>query len=419
MSFLSFGLIEPINQALQKNNFLTPTPIQIKAIPHILKNRDILASAQTGTGKTAAFCLPLLNFIGHSRPGHKQKSLSPGVLILAPTRELVNQIEKEIIQFSRFMRVNTLAITGGVSYKLQNRLLKNHLHFVVATPGRLMDLMHQRKINLKHIHAMVLDEADRMLDMGFMPDIKKIYDATSGKQQMLMFTATLNKEIEKIAQSFLKDPLRVSAESKIEAHKNIKQYLYSVKNYEHKKKVLEEILSDQELNQAIIFTSTKRDADKLSRDLFLTNFISKPLHGDLSQRQRTQIIDRFKDNKLKILVATDIAARGIDVKEVTHVINFDLPRKAEDYIHRIGRTGRADRQGKAYSLVTNNDRPMITKIERYAKVSIELLTIEGEPQEKDFRSEPAKKIFKKKFKSKKKLSSKRNSNKNQNFPHRS
>jgi len=225
--------------------------------------------------------------------------------------------------------------------------------------------------------------------------------------------------LKKIAQSFLKDPLRVSAESKIEAHKNIKQYLYSVKNYEHKKKVLEEILSDQELNQAIIFTSTKRDADKLSRDLFLTNFISKPLHGDLSQRQRTQIIDRFKDNKLKILVATDIAARGIDVKEVTHVINFDLPRKAEDYIHRIGRTGRADRQGKAYSLVTNNDRPMITKIERYAKVSIELLTIEGEPQEKDFRSEPAKKIFKKKFKSKKKLSSKRNSNKTQTFSHRS
>ena len=282
-----------------------------------------------------------------------------------------------------------------------------------------MDLMHQRKINLKHIHAMVLDEADRMLDMGFMPDIKKIYDATSGKQQMLMFTATLNKGIEKIAQSFLKDPLRVSAESKIEAHKNIKQYLYSVKNYEHKKKVLEEILSDQELNQAIIFTSTKRDADKLSRDLFLINFISKPLHGDLSQRQRTQIIDRFKDNKLKILVATDIAARGIDVKEVTHVINFDLPRKAEDYIHRIGRTGRADRQGKAYSLVTNNERPMITKIEKYAKVSIELLTIDGEPQEKDFRSEPAKKIFKKKFKSKKKLSSNRNSNKTHTFSHRS
>jgi superfamily II DNA/RNA helicase len=317
------------------------------------------------------------------------------------------------------MRVNTLAINGGVSYKLQNRLLKNHLNFVFVKHGRIMDLMHQRKINLKHIHAMVLDEADRMLDMGFMPDIKKIYDATSGKQQMLMFTATLNKEIEKIAQSFLKDPLRVSAESKIEAHKNIKQYLYSVKNYEHKKKVLEEILSDQELNQAIIFTSTKRDADKLSRDLFLTNFISKPLHGDLSQRQRTQIIDRFKDNKLKILVATDIAARGIDVKEVTHVINFDLPRKAEDYIHRIGRTGRADRQGKAYSLVTNNDRPMITKIERYAKVSLELLTMEGKPQEKDFRSEPAKKIFKKKFKSKKKLSSKRNSNKTHTFSHRS
>ena len=245
MSFQSFGFIEPINQAIVKNNYLTPTPIQQKAIPHILNHKDVLASAQTGTGKTAAFCLPLLNLIGQSRPGHHQKSLSPDVLILAPTRELANQIEKEVIQFSRYMRVNTLAITGGVSYNLQNRLLKNHLHFVIATPGRLMDLMRQNKIQLKHIKAMVIDEADRMLDMGFMPDIKKIYEATSNNQQMMMFTATLTPNIEKIAQNFLKNPVRVAAENKIEAHKNIKQYLYSVKNYEHKKQVLDEILKDE------------------------------------------------------------------------------------------------------------------------------------------------------------------------------
>lgn len=405
MSFQSFGFIEPINQAIVKNNYLTPTPIQQKAIPHILNHKDVLASAQTGTGKTAAFCLPLLNLIGQSRPGHHQKSLSPDILILAPTRELANQIEKEVIQFSRYMRVNTLAITGGVSYNLQNRLLKNHLHFVIATPGRLMDLMRQNKIQLKHIKAMVIDEADRMLDMGFMPDIKKIYEATSNNQQMMMFTATLTPNIEKIAQNFLKNPVRVAAENKIEAHKNIKQYLYSVKNYEHKKQVLDEILKDEELNQAIVFTSTKRDADKLSRDLFTINHPSKALHGDLSQRQRTQIIDRFKDNKLKILVATDIAARGIDVKEVTHVINFDLPRKAEDYIHRIGRTGRAEKLGKAFSLVNTSDRPMIRKIEQYAKISMEFLTMKNDEPEKDFRSEPFKKSFKKKFSVKKKSNS--------------
>ena len=417
MSFQSFGFIEPINQAVVKNNYLNPTPIQQKAIPHILKHKDVLASAQTGTGKTAAFCLPLLNLVGQSRPGHKQKSLSPDVLILAPTRELANQIEKEIIQFSLYMRVNTLAITGGVSYKLQNRLLKNHLHFVIATPGRLMDLMRQNKIQLKHIKAMVIDEADRMLDMGFMPDIKKIYEATSGNQQMMMFTATLTPNIEKIAQNFLKNPVRVAAENRVEAHKNIKQYLYSVKNYEHKKLVLEEILKDDELNQAIVFTSTKRDADKLSRDLFLVNHLSKALHGDLSQRQRTQIIERFKDNKLKILVATDIAARGIDVKEVTHVINFDLPRKAEDYIHRIGRTGRADKHGKAFSLVNANDRPMVRKIEQYAKVSMEFLTMQNDDQVKDFRSEPAKKPFKKKFNFKNKSSHQKSRKKNApNFP---
>jgi len=373
MSFSNFGFIPPIGKAISRINYSNPTPIQEQCIPVVLSGRDVLASAQTGTGKTAAFCLPLLDLVAN-KPKHKHKrNISPDVLILSPTRELATQIEQELKRFSYFMDTNIVAVVGGVSYKLQNKLLKSNVNFLVATPGRLMDLVRQRKINLKHIDALVIDEADRMLDMGFIPDIKKIFESTSQDQQVLMFTATLNKQIEKIAQQFLKDPQRIAIEQQNKSNKNIHQIAYPVADYNQKKLVLVDVLNEADLNQAIIFTATKREADRLSDELYLMNHRSKTLHGDMSQRERTRTINRFKNNEIQILVATDVAARGIDVDDITHVINFDLPRQVEDYIHRIGRTGRAERKGKAISLVVDKEKFMLQKIEKYANIKIEII----------------------------------------------
>lgn len=373
MSFSNFGFIPPIGKAISRINYSNPTPIQEQCIPVVLSGRDVLASAQTGTGKTAAFCLPLLDLVAN-KPKHKHKrNISPDVLILSPTRELATQIEQELKRFSHFMDTNIVAVVGGVSYKLQNKLLKSTVNFLVATPGRLMDLVRQRKINLKHIDALVIDEADRMLDMGFIPDIKKIFESTSQDQQVLMFTATLNKQIEKIAQQFLKDPERIAIEQENKSNKNIQQIAYPVADYNQKKLVLVDVLNEADLNQAIIFTATKREADRLSDELYLMNHRSKTLHGDMSQRERTRTINRFKNNEIQILVATDVAARGIDVDDITHVINFDLPRQVEDYIHRIGRTGRAERKGKAISLVVDKEKFMLQKIEKYANIKIEII----------------------------------------------
>jgi superfamily II DNA/RNA helicase len=373
MSFEAFRFIPPIVKAIKRMNYEQATPIQKQCIPFVLEGQDVLASAQTGTGKTAAFGLPLLEMVSKKVKPKNRRNISPNVLILSPTRELATQIDQEIKRFSHFMDTNVVTIVGGVSYKLQNKLLKSNVDFLVATPGRLMDLLKQRKINLKHIDALVIDEADRMLDMGFIPDIKKIYEATSQTQQVLMFTATLNKTIEKIAQQFLDNPQRVAVEQEVKSNKNIRQIAYPVADYNQKKLVLVDILNEPELNQAIIFTATKREANRLSDELFLMNHRSKTLHGDMTQRERTRTIDNFKSNKLQILVATDVAARGIDVNDVTHVINFDLPRQAEDYIHRIGRTGRANRKGTAISLVTDKEKFTLQKIERYAKMKIELI----------------------------------------------
>ena len=373
MSFSNFGFIPPIGKAISRINYSKPTPIQEQCIPVVLSGRDVLASAQTGTGKTAAFCLPLLDLVANKPKNKHKRNISPDVLILSPTRELATQIEQELKRFSHFMDTNIVAVVGGVSYKLQNKLLKSNVNFLVATPGRLMDLVRQRKINLKHIDALVIDEADRMLDMGFIPDIKKIFESTSQDQQVLMFTATLNKQIEKIAQQFLKDPQRIAIEQENKSNKNIQQIAYPVADYNQKKLVLVDVLNEADLNQAIIFTATKREADRLSDELYLMNHRSKTLHGDMSQRERTRTINRFKNNEIQILVATDVAARGIDVDDITHVINFDLPRQVEDYIHRIGRTGRAERKGKAISLVVDKEKFMLQKIEKYANIKIEII----------------------------------------------
>jgi superfamily II DNA/RNA helicase len=264
-----------------------------------------------------------------------------------------------------------------MSYQLQNKLLSKPVDILIATPGRLLDLHKQRKVKINDTEIMVLDEADKMLDMGFVPDIRKIFNATNKEQQMLMFSATLDPDVSKIAEEFLKSPTKISIEPQAIGHTNIEQTLYYVDSQSHKINLLDHFLSQDNVNQAIIFTATKRLADKLSDDLYHKDIKASALHGDMTQNSRTRTINRFKKNGIKVLVATDLASRGIDVKHITHVFNYDLPRFAEDYVHRIGRTGRADKKGFAISFVNEPDKEHLRKIERFTKLKINVQTIEG------------------------------------------
>ena len=373
MSFETFNFNSAINKAIAESGYKNPTEIQKKSIPEILLNKHILASAQTGTGKTAAFVLPILELLLQD----KNKVRGPRVLIVSPTRELANQITDSVKKYARYTNINSATVVGGMSYKLQNKLLSKPLDILIATPGRLLDLFKQGKIKFKDTKIMVLDEADKMLDMGFVPDIRKIFNATTKQQQMLMFSATLDNSVSKIASEFLTNPLTISIKPDTKGHSNIQQSLYYVDNQLHKQNLLKHFLADTNLNQAIIFTATKRQADKLTDDLYHSDFKTAALHGDMSQGSRTKTINRFKRNEIKVLVATDLASRGIDVKDITHVFNYDMPRFAEDYIHRIGRTGRANKKGLALSFVSPTDREHLRKIERFTGMKIEAKVIPG------------------------------------------
>ena len=373
MSFETFNFNAPINKAIAESGYKDPTEIQKKSIPEILLNKHILASAQTGTGKTAAFVLPILELLLQD----KNKVRGPRVLIVSPTRELANQITDSVKKYARHTNINSATVVGGMSYRLQNKLLSKPLDILIATPGRLLDLFKQGKIKFKDTKIMVLDEADKMLDMGFVPDIRKIFNATTKQQQMLMFSATLDNSVSKIASEFLTNPLTISIKPDTKGHSNIQQSLYYVDNQLHKQNLLKHFLADTNLNQAIIFTATKRQADRLTDDLYHSDFKTAALHGDMSQGSRTKTINRFKRNEIKVLVATDLASRGIDVKDITHVFNYDMPRFAEDYIHRIGRTGRANKKGLALSFVSPTDREHLRKIERFTGMKIETKVIAG------------------------------------------
>ena len=373
MSFETFNFNAAINKAIAESGYKDPTEIQKKSIPEILLNKHILASAQTGTGKTAAFVLPILELLLQD----KNKVRGPRVLIVSPTRELANQITDSVKKYARHTNINSATVVGGMSYRLQNKLLSKPLDILIATPGRLLDLFKQGKIKFKDTKIMVLDEADKMLDMGFVPDIRKIFNATTKQQQMLMFSATLDNSVSKIASEFLTNPLTISIKPDTKGHSNIQQSLYYVDNQLHKQNLLKHFLADTNLNQAIIFTATKRQADRLTDDLYHSDFKTAALHGDMSQGSRTKTINRFKRNEIKVLVATDLASRGIDVKDITHVFNYDMPRFAEDYIHRIGRTGRANKKGLALSFVSPTDREHLRKIERFTGMKIETKVIAG------------------------------------------
>ena len=379
-TFESLDLHPTILRAVLEAGYTNPTAVQAQAIPSALNGRDIMASAQTGTGKTAAFTLPALNLLATP---HASNSRGPRILVLTPTRELAAQVNEAARKYGKYIRARTVSIVGGMPYPLQNKLLSQPLDILVATPGRFIDHMERGRIDLSRLQMLVLDEADRMLDMGFMPDVEKICAALPKERQTLLFSATLDG-IGHIAKQFLNNPLTLQVASQKEKHANIEQRLHFVDDMTHKNKLLEHLLIAPDMNQAIIFTSTKRHADVLAEDLYAAGHKTAALHGDMTQGARNRTLTKLRQGDVKVLVATDVAARGIDVQGISHVINYDLPKFAEDYVHRIGRTGRANNKGTAISFASNMDRHLLRKIEQYTGQKLEAAVIEGFEPKRSF-----------------------------------
>ncbi|MBO3697559.1 DEAD/DEAH box helicase [Roseivirga sp. E12] len=360
MTFKSLGLSTSLLHAINKVGYDSPSPIQQKAIPVILERKDVLASAQTGTGKTAGFVLPILQILSEEKQLRRKPIRS---LILTPTRELAAQIQENVIAYSEFLHLDSTVIFGGVKQGAQVKELRNGVDILVATPGRLLDLHQQGLVSLAHIQVFVLDEADRMLDMGFLRDIKKIMSLIPQRRQNLLFSATFSKEIKLLAGSFMTDPVTVEATPENTAVEIIVQKIYRL-NREDKAEFLIKLIADGEWQQVLVFSKTKHGANRLSKKLDKRGITSAAIHGDKSQGARTNALAGFKKGTVRVLVATDIAARGLDIPLLPHVINFDLPKVAEDYVHRIGRTGRAGASGEAISLVSAEDIPLVRGIEK-------------------------------------------------------
>ncbi len=362
MTFAELQLHPSILQAVEACGYANPTPIQEQAIPMAMAGHDLIATAQTGTGKTAAFVLPALQRLNSPANGTGR---GPRMLILTPTRELANQITDSIRNYGKFMRVKSCAILGGMPYREQLRLLSQPVDIVIATPGRLIDHLDNRRIDLGRLEMLILDEADRMLDMGFTEDVDKIAAAAPDTRQTLMFTATMDNAMARIAQRLLTNPERITVAGKKTTLDNIEQRLHVADDLRHKNRLLQHFVADISLTKAIIFSATKRDADFLAQELYEQGHKVAALHGDMNQGARNRTIADMRRGKVRLLVATDVAARGLDVTGISHVINFDLPRFAEDYVHRIGRTGRAGASGIAISFASINDQNYLDKIERF------------------------------------------------------
>jgi len=372
--FKELDLDPRLLKAISKLGLTKPTEIQKKAIPTVLSGADLMASAQTGTGKTAAFVLPTLQ---HLFRRSKKVGLGPRALVLTPTRELAIQIDKNIRQFNRFSKITTGLIVGGMSYSPQLKMLRNRVDFLVATPGRLMDHMERGKVDFSRLEIFVLDEADRMLDMGFIDAVKDIASVMPRNRQTLLFSATLEGSVLNIAKELLRKPQRISLATNHDPHRSIRQHMHQADSKAHKHKLLAHHLDNNQLTKALIFTSTKRGADQLAKTLRLKDHKTASLHGDMSQNKRRQTVENLRKGRVEMLVATDVAARGLDIKGITHVINFDLPTVAEDYIHRIGRTGRAGAAGCAISLVGSSDWQKLAQIEKLTGRKIDREVIEG------------------------------------------
>ncbi|MFA6781800.1 MAG: DEAD/DEAH box helicase [Sedimentibacter sp.] len=374
MKFENLRIIEPILKALAEEGYKAPTPIQEQAIPHALEGKDILGCAQTGTGKTAAFAIPIIqNIHGQGNKGLSRKIQS---LILTPTRELAVQIEESFKTYGRYTNLKYCTVYGGVSQKPQTEKLRRGVDVLVATPGRLIDLINQRQVNLSNVSMFVLDEADRMLDMGFIHDVKKIISCIPKKRQTQFFSATMPKEITELVNSIVVNPVKVSVTPASSTVDKIKQSVYFV-DKANKKKLLVYLLKNKNIDSALVFTRTKHEADKVEKDLKANKITAQAIHGDKSQSARQMALNNFKSGKIKVLVATDIAARGIDIDELSHVINYNLPNISETYIHRIGRTGRAGLGGTSISFCEYEEKEYLKNIQKLIKKTIP--TVEENP----------------------------------------
>ncbi len=367
MSFASLNLIPELLRAVEEQGYTEPTPIQAQAIPAILMRRDIMGCAQTGTGKTAGFTLPLLQLLSR----HASTSTSPVLhpvraLVLVPTRELAAQVDESVRTYGKYVPLRATVLYGGIDIKPQKLALQRGIEIVVATPGRLLDHLEGKSINLARVEILVLDEADRMLDMGFMPAIKRILAALPPVRQNLLFSATFSEEIKRLANEFMRNPTMIEAERRNSPAELVTHQAYEVAT-ERKHALLTHLIKTRDIQQALIFMRMKRDADRLARLLQRDGLLATAIHGDRSQLERTQALDEFKSGKMKILVATDVAARGIDIDQLPFVINYEIPNTPEDYVHRIGRTGRAGSPGEAISLVSPDEMEYLAAIEKLLK----------------------------------------------------
>jgi ATP-dependent RNA helicase RhlE len=369
--FKDLNLIAPIQKALKTEEYEKPTPIQARAIPSILAGRDIIGSAQTGTGKTAAFAIPILQILARNKEIVRD-ARQIRALILAPTRELAIQIGESFEAYGRYLSLQTTVIYGGVSQGSQTAALRRGVDILVATPGRLLDLIGQRYVDIHHVEMFVLDEADRMLDMGMVHDVKRIIAQLPTKKQSLLFSATMPQGVSELVNSILTNPVKIEVEATSSTVERIEQLVYYVDGVD-KVELLTHLLKNKEIVSALVFTRTKRRADKVAKALEREGIKSKAIHGDKSQNARQAALTSFKNREIRVLVATDVAARGIDVDELSHVINFDLPNIPETYVHRIGRTGRAGFGGVAISFCDNEEKEFLTDIEKLIAKKIEIV----------------------------------------------
>lgn len=373
MNFNDFKLSKPLLDAIKERGYNTPSPIQIKSIPKILAGRDVMAAAQTGTGKTAGFALPILEKLNQ---GKWASANQVRALVLTPTRELAAQVAESFKMYGQYLKLNTNVVFGGVKINPQMMKLRGGMDVLVATPGRLIDLYNQNAIKFDRLEILVLDEADRMLDMGFIRDIQRIIRALPEKRQTLLFSATFSNEIKSLAKSLLKSPVEISVAPEQTSAVTVKQKVYPV-DKQRKKELLTHLIRDNQWEQVLVFTKTKHGANRLTEHLQKKAFKVAAIHGNKSQNARIKALDHFKKGEIDILVATDIAARGLDIKALPHVVNYELPQVAEDYVHRIGRTGRAGQEGQAFSLISADEAEMLFAIESVLKKKLTREVISG------------------------------------------
>jgi ATP-dependent RNA helicase RhlE len=385
MSFTNLGLSEPLLKAIKEQGYETPTPIQQKAIPVIIEGKDVLAAAQTGTGKTAGFTLPLLERLSKTKPKMQKKQIR--ALVLTPTRELAAQVAESIKTYGKHLPYTSTVIFGGVGINPQLATIRKGVDIVIATPGRLLDIAGQKGIDFSALESLVLDEADRMLDMGFIHDIKKLMKLMPQKRQTLLFSATFSPEIKTLASGLLKNPVLVEVARQNKTADQISQVVHFV-DKRRKRELLSQLIKTKDWRQVLVFTRTKHGANKLTKELEEYGISAAAIHGNKSQGARTKALASFKANEIRVLVATDIAARGLDIDQLPHVVNYELPNVPEDYVHRIGRTGRAGQSGEAVSLVCIDEHQLLKGIEKFIKSDILKVDIPAFRPDPNIKAEP-------------------------------